>query len=141
MGSNLPPDILEAYRRTHYRVSVPESEFILRVDEPSDRLREILREHPEGGAAFITADNPGSVRISTEKNRSARQVLLLELEQKGLPFYLGVGEDPSGRWPGEESFLVLGIALEEAKTLANRFGQNALLWAGPDGTPHLMLLR
>lgn len=141
MGSNLPPDILEAYRRTRYRVSAPEGEFVLRVDGPSDPLRELLRKHPKGGAAFITADNPGSVRVSTEKNRQARQVLLRELEQMGLPFYLGVGEDPSGRWPGEESFLVLGITLEDAKNLANRFGQNALLWSGPDGIPRLILLR
>ena len=53
----------------------------------------------------------------------------------------GRGTDPSGAWPGEASVLVLGMSEAEARELGTRFGQNALLQAGADGVPRLVLLR
>jgi len=40
--------------------------------------------------------------------------LARELAQRGLAVELGVGQHPSGDWPGEPSFLVYGLALEAA---------------------------
>jgi hypothetical protein len=53
----------------------------------------------------------------------------------------GAGSDPSGGWPPEESFLVLGLGLEAARTLGREFHQNALLWTDHDAIPRLILLR
>ena len=46
----------------------------------------------------------------------------------------------SNQWPGEDSFLVLGISLEAVKTLGRRFGQNAVLWCDATAIPQLILL-
>ena len=141
MDSQLSPDIVEAYRRAHYRVEVPGKPFVLKVDEPSSELQALLEPFKGQGAAVITPDNPGSQKVPDAQNLKAREDLTRILQEKKLQSYLGWNEDPSGSWPAERSFLILGISLEDAKNLANRSGQNAFLWSGPDGTPHLTLLR
>ena len=52
-----------------------------------------------------------------------------------------LGVDTAGEWPGEESVFVPGLDLERAKSLGVEFGQNAIVWAGPDAVPQLVLLR
>jgi hypothetical protein len=63
------------------------------------------------------------------------------LDALGHPRLAGRAEDPAGIWPGEPSFLVFGVRERDARGLAERFGQNALLHAGADGVPRLVLLR
>ena len=53
----------------------------------------------------------------------------------------GFGEDGEGLWPGEPSFLALGVSLDTAKSLGVEFHQNAIVWASEDATPQLILLR
>ena len=67
--------------------------------------------------------------------------LTAELIRRGLAFLEGVGQHRSGDWPGEPSFLVLGLALEVAKSLGKHYEQNAIIWCGPDAVPQLTLLR
>jgi hypothetical protein len=67
--------------------------------------------------------------------------MLGELSASGLAFVEGVGNDPSNIWPGERSFLVLGLVPEAAKSLGAQFGQNAIVWSGADAIPRLILLR
>ena len=40
-----------------------------------------------------------------------------------------------------QAILVLGLALEAAKSLGNAYEQNAVIWCGPDAVPSLVLLR
>ncbi len=141
MESKLSPEIIKAYRSARYRVMGTEPPFVLRVDEPSVELASLLKNSKGQGAAFITVDNPQSRVVSNEQNLQARRSFMKEIEEKGFQFYLGVGEDPVGQWPGEQSFLVLGISLETAENLGNKYGQNAVLWAGLKGVPQLILLR
>ena len=141
MESKLSPGIIEAYRSARYKVTGAEPPFVLRVDEPSIELISLLENSKNQSAAFITVDNPQSQVVPNEKNLQARRSFLKEIEEKGFQFYLGVGEDPVGKWHGEESFLVLGISLEMAKKLGNKYGQNAILWADNQGIPQLILLR
>jgi hypothetical protein len=141
MGSKLSSEIIEAYRSARYKVTGTETPFVLHVDEPSAELASLLKNSKSQGAAFITVDNPQSQIVPNEQNLQARRSFLKEMEGSGLRFYLGVGEDPAGQWPGEQSFLVLGLSLEMAKKLGNQYGQNAILWAGHDGKPELILLR
>ncbi|MBM3345222.1 MAG: DUF3293 domain-containing protein, partial [Betaproteobacteria bacterium] len=49
--------------------------------------------------------------------------------------------DGPARWPGEASFLVPGLTEPEARALATRHGQNALLHARSDAVPRLLLVR
>jgi hypothetical protein len=53
----------------------------------------------------------------------------------------GAGYDPRGTWPEEKSFLVLGLDLETSRALGREFNQNAIVWAGTDAIPRLVLLR
>ena len=56
-------------------------------------------------------------------------------------YHEGMGEHPSGQWPGEPSFLILGLPLDAAKQLGARHEQNAIVWCGTDAVPQLILLR
>jgi hypothetical protein len=135
----IPPEMLEAYRRTLYRVVGPPG-FVLRVDEPSPELKALLAPSP-GGAAFLTAWNPGSRRSDVDENRSADRRLRGDLGSGGWVVLPALGEDPDGVWEVEEGHLVLGIDRERAEALGRSYGQNAILWAGKDGVPRLVLLR
>ena len=49
--------------------------------------------------------------------------------------------DPTGAWPEEKSFLALGVGEDTARKLGNRLHQDAVVWAGLDAVPRLLLLR
>ncbi|TAL78491.1 MAG: DUF3293 domain-containing protein [Burkholderiaceae bacterium] len=46
-----------------------------------------------------------------------------------------------GSWPGESSFLVLGLDAERAAALGNQYRQNAVLCCDERAVPRLVLLR
>jgi hypothetical protein len=89
----------------------------------------------------VTACNPFSAELSDEENRTRKAGLEQDLRARGLRYLPGIGRHPSNGWPGEPSFLVLGIDLSAAKALGVRLEQNAIVWAGEGGVPELVLLR
>ena len=126
-------DLLEAYRKTRYEAQTPVGTIVLRHGEHSPELDRLLdARFPDW--TFITAWNPGSnPRLSIDENRRRQQ----ELEAALSPRYRifkgkGVGDD--GRWPAEESVLVLGISREEALRFGRQFGQRAIV-TGRRGEP------
>lgn len=92
-------------------------------------------------SAFVTAWNPYSQQCDDKTNGNRQNALADELTKLGLRFVDGIGQHPSGEWPGEPSFLVLGMSLEAAKELGARYDQNAIVWCGRDAVPQLVLLR
>ena len=92
-------------------------------------------------AAFITAFNPFSRELTADENRRRQAELAKELTRRSLDFVEGVGQHPSGDWPGEPSFLVFGLELEAAKSLGKVYEQNAIIWCGADCVPDLILLK
>lgn len=140
-----------AYRETRYSVLVdgqwadPDGTrpdpFDLVIDQPSTALKSLYAATRHSECAFITACNPLSQVLSDEANDARQARPREELTQRSLKFIPGVGQHPTNGWPGEPSFLVLGIALEASKALGLRHQQNAIVWAGPDATPRLILLR
>jgi len=139
-ASLISSSLITAYRETVYRVAANRP-FVLRIDEPCAELLALYKTSKLACAAFITAYNPFSQAISHAKNAERQAELAKELRHRSLTFLEGVGEHPSGDWPGEASFLVLGLSLEAAKTLGNSFEQNAIVWCGADGVPRLVLLK
>lgn len=115
--------------------------FTLRIDEPSAELREAHARNGVSCSAFLTACNPGSQRIVDHENRRRHATLIRVLTAAGLRHWPGFGIDPDRSWPDEPSRLVFGIPLDEARTLGKRFAQNAMVWAGADAVPRLVLLR
>lgn len=136
----LPPELVEAYRRTEYQVADGSHAFTMRVDEPSDSLRTCHFAHGVECSAFITACNPRSVPTADDQNAGAMTRLAGELERRGYFVLHGRGVDPTGAWPGEPSFLVLGITEPDAVALARRFDQHAIVCAADDAVPRLVLV-
>ena len=131
---------IAAYLAAHYSVLAPEP-FVMLVGEVSSGLADLMAAEKAPSAAFVTAWNPFSQVTTEAENTAAQQALLADLAALGVTFFPGFGKDPSGLWPGEESLLVLGLSLEKARRLGFKYGQNAILWAGLDACPELVLLR
>ena len=89
----------------------------------------------------MTAWNPFSRPLDAEDNAARHAELVDALVARGLAFEPGIGRHPTNGWPGEDSVLVYGLPLDEARALGERFGQNAIVWSGADAVPRLVLLR
>jgi hypothetical protein len=138
--SPLPVDLVEVYRRTEYQVADGSYAFTMRIDEPSDSLRTCHFAHGVDCSAFITACNPRSVPRADAENAGAMMRLAGELESRGYFVLDARGVDPTGAWPGEPSFLVLGITEPDAVAVARSFDQHAIVCAGDDATPRLVIV-
>ena len=136
----IDPEILAAYRETEYRV-MGDQPFVLRVGRHCPQLLGAHRQYAVSSSAFITACNPLSQALSEADNAERQDRLAAELRARNLVFHPGIGQHPSNCWPGESSFLIFGLSSEAAKALGNKFDQNAIVWAGEDGVPKLILLR
>ena len=125
---------------THFMVLEPRP-LTLRVDHHSAELAELFKEMGVSSAGYLTAWNPYSPETSAADNEAAQLSLIRNLSLEGYPTLKALGVDPAGEWPGEESVFVPDLGLERAKSLGVEFGQNAIVWAGPDAVPQLVLLR
>lgn len=138
--SKIDPSTIKAYRETQYYVAAP-APFVLQAGVVNEALARVCAQHSANCCAFITASNPYSHLVDEQKNTERQAALARELEQRGLTFFPGIGRHPSGNWPAESSYLVLGLSLDAAKALGAEYQQNAILWCGADAVPELILLR
>ncbi|CAG9239484.1 conserved hypothetical protein [Paraburkholderia caribensis] len=136
---SIDPATIQAYRETHFRVQ-GDTLITLLVDQYNPSLAALHETAGVQSSAFVTAWNPYSKRCGDDDNVKRQEALSHELRQLGLKFVDGIGQHPTDRW-GEPSFLVLGISLEAAKALGERYEQNAIVWCGVDAVPELVLLR
>jgi hypothetical protein len=79
--------------------------------------------------------------LDDAENAQRMEALCAELTRRSLAFDAGAGQHPNNGLPPEPSVLVSGLELQAARTLGQRFEQNALLWCGGDGVPGLVVLR
>ncbi len=124
--SVIDPGMIQAYLDTEFRV-FGESPFVLHVGQLSEELAFAHKIHHVECSAFITACNPFSQVVTKENNLERQQHLAKELSRRSLTYVDGFGQHQSNQWPGEESFLVFGLTLEAAKTLASKLEQNAII--------------
>ena len=139
MVSTISPETVAAYEATNYRV-FSDPQFVINIGQPSKLLGRLYEVYGCASAAFITAWNPFSIPTSHEVNAVALTRLQEELGSRSTPFIDGIGEDATGQWPGEPSVLALGLSLDTAKNYGVQFEQNAIVWAGTDACPQLILL-
>ena len=127
----------EAYEKTHFIVqSTPE--FVLKIGQYSEELKQLFIHRSLSTAAFITAYNPFSQQLSEDENLERQEKLVKEIQSRGLNLLQGLGQDPDHKWEGEPSLLILDIALEAAKKLARTYEQNAFVWCDESCTPQLI---
>ena len=131
--------LVTAYLRTEYRVDDAGHAFVLRIGEPSDALRDCHATFAVTCSVFITAWNPRSTSTPRAQNDAAMARLEPALVTLGCRWLRGEGVDPGGEWPGEPSFLVLGLDEAAGVALARRFDQCAIVWNGADATPRLVM--
>jgi hypothetical protein len=143
MRSELPAELIEAYRATDYRVGPGSGAMILRIDQYCAALAELYRASNRRCAAFVSAFNPASKPASLQANLEAHALLRAAMDRSKQCAALTEGEavDRSGAWPAEASWFGLGIERRVAIALGREFGQNAIVWAGADAIPRLVLLR
>jgi DNA-binding transcriptional ArsR family regulator len=138
--STISLELIQAYRETAYRVDAPEP-FVLSIDQSSSHLKRLYRTHLVSSCAFITAWNPYSESLSAEENSARQTRLANDVRELALELIEGEGKHPNGLWPGEASYLVLGLTLDEAQKLGQQYQQNAILWCGAEAIPRLVLLK
>lgn len=130
-----------AYEATHYRAGEGLSTIVLRIGQHSPELALRYLVSAEESALFITAFNPLGVAVIDAANESAHAELGEILRAAVATVIDGEGADPTGQWPPEKSYLALGVSAEAARELGHHFKQDAVVWAGADATPRLLLLR
>jgi len=135
---SLRPELLEAYRRTHYAV-FGEPELVLRIGERNADLDELLEAEGVTTAAFITAANPRGRKRGNWENEVANAALVKSQNEAGLRCFEGEGRAPDGSWT-EKSVLVVGISRTDAEVVGRAFGQNAIVFAERGKAPELVLL-
>jgi len=146
--SNLEASLIRAYLDTNYEVGMSgaggegvEDSFVLNVGSACANLLTLHKRHGIDCSAYITPCNPLGIALSDSENEIRLNTLRTQLQKRSLRWLEGVGEHPDGQWPGEPSFLILGLSLESAKLLATEQEQNAFVWVAKDGIPKLVLLR
>lgn len=121
-----------AYRTARYRIDT-DPPIVLQIGRSHPALS---TRFPQGGV-FLTACNPRSRRLRPAANVRRMRALRRAIERTGLTWLTGLGLDPLGQWPDEPSLWIPGLSLREGLGLARRFGQNALVWCGPDSVARL----
>lgn len=138
--SDIQLETIKAYQETEYRVTGDQS-LVLRIGEYNESLSRLYKSNLLDSCAFITACNPCSKSLSDAVNAHRHEELGRELQRRGLKFFQSEGKHPVGNWPGEASYLILGLSLEAAKILGKKYEQNAIVWCGSDVVPQLILLK
>jgi len=129
----------DAYVRAHYVVTLPGGdEARLRLGRACGPLAAVMAARGAATACFITAWNPESVPRGETENQADQTRLKARIETLGLSWLAAEGRDPDGGWDSEPSLVALGLTFDQACALGDEFGQNAVLFAGADGTLRLV---
>ncbi|MBS0393065.1 MAG: DUF3293 domain-containing protein [Proteobacteria bacterium] len=140
-GARASRAALEApFRAARYEVTGASPPFALAIDVPSARLLDCQRVHAVDCSAFITAANPAGEQRGADDNDRAHVRLVGAVRERGCTALRARAVDPTGRWPDEESLLVLGLSPTHAAALARELGQAAVVVAGADAVPRLLWL-
>src|SRR6058998_2271477 len=111
------PSLLDAYRRTTFFAGTPAGRLGLRIGETCSGLDALLERNGAETWAYVTAFNPGSVRVSEDENIARHRQLEDAVARRGFVSYPGEGVGDDGCWPPEPSLLILGIGREESERL------------------------
>jgi hypothetical protein len=120
-------ELLTAYRNTDFVIYAPDGEMVMRWERESDVIDELVRTFGKTSCAFITAQNPGSVKLGVFENAQRHRDLLHEVNRVGYPHFPGCGVGRGSSWDPEESVFIVGIPIGEAQELGCAFGQIAIV--------------
>lgn len=130
-------DLDAAFRATTYRIFLPRLGIDLRIAAANRPLAVWLNHEGIDRWAILSAWNPGACARSAADNRQRQAQLEMALLQAEFTTYAAENVADAADWPVEEACFVPGISLEEAVTLAQQFGQLALVHGDAAGIPQL----
>jgi len=139
--SIITASLIASYRATNYLIGTGSDTISVQIDRYSQPLQKLLTASQYCNAAIVSAYNPHSRHSSDEDNSAHHEQLRNLLRLCGYPFIEGLNVDQLNQWPDEESFCILGLDLNTARSLGQQFNQNAIVWIAEDAIPRLILLR
>jgi hypothetical protein len=135
----IDPVLLKAYQTTKFIVYSPHKEVVLAIGEHNPALDDLMEGSDFQSGAFITAWNPGSLRLPDAKNQARQTELITEVRKRGYVFLEGRGVGKDERWPSEASIFIIGIDKGAARELGKLFGQLAIVFAERGQAVELLL--
>jgi len=112
-------NLWDEYLATEYRADSPLGPISISIGELTLLLDVLLDSYEVLDWAFITAQNPGSRRLSAGENELRQQSLHQDIARRGLPMFPGSGVDRDPSCTPEESLLPLGIThVDEGRSAA-----------------------
>jgi hypothetical protein len=133
--------LVAAYRATDYVVHSSGGIVVIQIGHRSLAVDRLLARMHARSAAFVTAWNPSSRRLSFEANKHWGCELKRYLSVHGFAFLEGEGRGQTEEWPPEPSILTFGISRTEASTIGRRFRQNAIVYVRRGRPAELVMLR
>jgi len=137
----IDPNLLSAFLNTKFIICGPHGEVVLRVGERNPQLDDLLATYRAMTCAFVTAWNPGSVRLTDAENAAQQSALITEVRARGHSLLYGRGAGESGAWPPEDSILIIGIGRTAATEIGALFKQIAIVFAERQQAVELLLCR
>lgn len=134
--------LLQSYLTTRYEVygTTPHERLSLRIGQREPKLAALHARYRVHCSAFITAWHPRSIIRAPSLNRAAQARLLRDLHRLGCAVLPGEGIGADGQWR-EPSVLALGLRRGDAKRLAHRYRQNAVVVCDIRATPQLLMVQ
>ncbi|TCO80259.1 uncharacterized protein DUF3293 [Plasticicumulans lactativorans] len=138
---SLARGLLRAFHATTYTATAATGErFALRIGRRHPALDAWLAARGQAAWAYVSACNPGARSLAPPLNVRRHAALLAELRER-LPdgnVLDGFGVPDGPDWAAEPSVLVAGLPLAEARALARRHGQLALVHGRTGGRARLL---
>jgi hypothetical protein len=123
--------LIQDYINTIYTISNLKKTIEIDLTTENSELFAFVKSQRAKSWGFITADNPGSLLLSSEENLNRREMLRQKLISSNLTNFEGLGE-PRGSSSyddfHERGWFILNISKKRINELAFKFGQNAFLW-------------
>jgi uncharacterized protein DUF3293 len=135
----IDPVLLKAYQTTKFIVHSPHKEIVLVIGERNPEMDDLIEGSDSQSGAFITAWNPGSLRLPDAENRARQTELVTEVRKRGYVFLEGRGVGQDSGWPPEASVFIIGISMDAALELGKLFGQLAIVFAERGQAVELLL--
>jgi len=113
------------YLAAHYRIELETGWHALKLNQLDVFLENWMQAHEAQNAAWITPFNPMSEAKPELWNQ--RQLERMASHIQGFEHYPAESSDPSGAWPNEIGYWIVGIAPRQCAELAQQFQQRAWL--------------
>ncbi len=135
----LTTELITAYLNANYYI-LEKEQFKFQIGAYSKDFKKLFEQYNIDNGSFISAYNPRSQPTVQIQNKNKHRQFKNRLLSDSLLFLEAVSTDPSGNWPPEYGFLVLGINKNKAIQFGISLRQNAIVYIDFKAVPELILV-